>query len=744
MKHGWTKFFVLVLFLMTAFFGASQPAVSQETVPQAVEMASSDPVHVSLLFEEESIQPGHPFWVAVRVQMDDHWHAYWKNPGDAGMAIAINWTLPQGFQEGPTEWPWPARFTLNSMVGFGYEGEAILLTQITPPATLSNEKPVEIAATVRWVVCDDANCLPGESQASMKTKVSTIAPRQDNTAADYFKKARAKLPKKVDTVQAQKKNELIELSFASPSGSKESLSHAYFTPEEIDAIDYKAEGELSQNGGNYTLALRGNGQAGRLKGVAVLVYDQGHAEAIDVDVPIAGIAADQVGIADEKISIKTTAMTSEDFDFGFGWALVLAFMGGMILNLMPCVLPVISLKIMSFVKMAGQSRGLIFKHGIAFSAGVLVSFWTLGGVLITLQSYGQSAGWGFQLQEPLFVALLSAVLLVFGLSLFGVFEMGTSVASWAGQADQGGKKSGITGSFFSGILATAVATPCTGPFLGSAIGFASTLSAPLSLMIFTSLGLGMSAPYFIFSAVPSLMRFMPKPGPWMGTFKELMGFSMLATVLWLVWVFGAETNSLALTVLLGSFFFLSVGCWIYGKWGTPIKSKMTRRISYVLSIACFGLGAYALIMAARSEIAMMSDAGGQIAYADAKHGNAKHVWEKFSPERVEELRKQGIPVFIDFTAKWCLICQANHLVLSTPAVTSKFEELGVVKMKADWTRNDPIITEALRKFGRNGVPLYVYYSGNPTEEPVIMPQVLTPDIVIEHIESSKEIAGIEA
>ena len=330
-------------------------------------------------------------------------------------------------------------------------------------------------------------------------------------------------------------------------------------------------------------------------------------------------------------------------------------------------------------------------------------------------------GWGFQLQEPLFVAGLAAVLVVFSLSLFGVFEFGAIFASWAGQTESDKKTSGLFGSFFSGVLATAVATPCTGPFLGSALGFAVTLEPYLALLIFTALGIGMAFPYLILAAFPSLLRFLPKPGNWMVTFKEVMGFLLLTTVLWLVWVFGAQTDYYAVFLLLTGFLCLAFACWIVGKWGTPIMKKQKRILSTILASLFLLAGAYAVISAATGEATQTTE--------DMSSG-----WEPFSTERVAELQQQGIPVIVDFTAKWCLICQTNHLVFLLPEVDKKLNELGVVRMMADWTRNDPEITKALRDYGRSGVPLYLLFGKTPDQPPMVLPQVLTADIVIGHLD----------
>ncbi len=418
-------------------------------------------------------------------------------------------------------------------------------------------------------------------------------------------------------------------------------------------------------------------------------------------------------------------------------ALVFAFVGGMILNLMPCVLPVMSLKVMSFVKMAGQSRSLTLKHGLMFSLGVILSFWCLALVMLVLRAYGEVVGWGFQLQEPLFIVLLISLLFVLALNLFGVFEWGVFFASWAGQTqvETVRKSSGYGGSFFSGILATAVATPCTGPFLGSAIGFAVTLPIFQSLLVFTSLGLGMCFPYLLLAAFPSYLRFIPKPGAWMEIFKQGMGFLLLATILWLMWVFSAQTDSFSLIYLLIGLLCFSVCAWIYGKACSPVVNRKIRIVAHCF-IILFAILGYKIILIPQS-----SWPSSDTVFTTRSSADHWSDWEDFSPERVAQLRNEGKPILIDFTAKWCLICQANHLVLASDEIKERLEQSGVVKMKADWTKNNPIITQELRKFGRNSVPLYILYGNDQKREPMILPQVLTPSIVTEHLNKIEKVAS---
>lgn len=730
--------FSLALFISSAH---SYSLENETQLSESLPPASSEPVSVALVSEQQSLQPGQPTWVAITMNIENHWHAYWKNPGDAGMAPVITWNLPEGFEIGAVQWPTPTSFKLSTAVGLGYEGKVIFLVQITPPASFVPTSSVEISAEMRWVVCSDSTCLPGDAHLALTLPVNKETAKVDASHTTLFAEARVHIPKKHDIFSAERKEKnCVELTFEA-LGDSPNFHEAYFFPEEKKTIDYKADVTLTRSPDNpkqHTISLKEVESADKpssLKGILVL-NGLSVSEAYDVNIQI-GTNPDHEEISmndqsfaalDDKKSSPASVLTVEnDFEFkgGLGLALVFAFLGGMILNLMPCVLPVISLKVMSFVKLAGESRALIFRHGLAFSFGVLVSFWTLAGVLLVLQAYGRSVGWGFQLQEPIFVAILASGLLIFALSLFGLFEMGTSLISAAGSAR---KKEGLSASFLSGILATAVATPCTGPFLGSAVGFAVTLPAIQAMLIFTFLGLGMSFPYLILAAYPKLLRFMPKAGNWMMAFKELMGFFMLATVLWLVWIFGAQTSSFALSLLLAGFFFMSFACWIYGRWSSPLKPKLTRYTSMFLAALIFGFGGYAVITASSSWAENM---GGPSSNTLTAYANDE--WEEFSVERVAELRKQGIPVFIDFTAKWCLICQTNHMVLTTDEVRQQFNQRGVVKMKADWTKNDSVIAAELRKFGRNSVPLYVLYTGDMEEKPQILPQLLTPEIVVESL-----------
>ena len=719
---------------------------------------SSPHVKVELIQEDETIQPGHPFWVALHFELENDWHVYWKNPGDAGIPITVDWLLPTGFVVSPLQWPYPEKFTSAEMIGFGYANQLTLLAQVTPPAHLDFQSKIDLQARIHWLACSSFNCQPGSTLVSIPLKGDLQPPKKELSSSALFKQGRRNIPRTDINIKTMRKRELLQLDLPQEitTSSGAEIKKLEFFPTQEETIDLSMEPILTEiktetDQITQMINLKETGKEKKyLSGVLVIHKQTGSGEdiqAFEVNSLIESDKTDEIvsmvtpehlssslvnGTAESIEKSVTPSNESFTFEGGFALALAFAFLGGMILNLMPCVLPVMSLKVMSFVKMAGQSRSLTLKHGLMFSFGVILSFWLLASVMLMLRTYGQAVGWGFQLQEPMFVVVLASLLFIFSLNLLGVFEWGMFFASWAGQtqAETAQKKSGegYTSSFLSGVLATAVATPCTGPFLGSAVGFAVTLSIFPSLLIFTFLALGMCFPYLLLSAFPSFLRFIPKPGPWMETFKQLTAFLLLATVLWLLWVFSAQTDSFSLICLLAGFLFFSIGAWIYGKGCSPVTKRSTRLFAFTSVVLFAFIGVETMLFPRASWNSSELSEGGPKPISDQWIG-----WEDFSPERLEQLKKEGTPVFIDFTAKWCLICQANHLVLNSNDVQKQLNTLGVVKMKADWTKSDPVITEALSKYGRNSVPLYVLYGTDQKEQPVILPQVLTPDVVAEHL-----------
>ncbi|MCC5832379.1 MAG: thioredoxin family protein [Chlamydiales bacterium] len=703
-------FFRRVLPLCSLLFLAPLSAAASEA-PSA-----SDPVKAELVAEEQSIQAGRPFWVGVELRMAEGWDTYWMNPGDSGFPTQVNWQLPDGFTAGPLEWPYPETFKSESLVAFGYTDSVLLLSEITPPKNLSAGKHVNLEADVNWLACKDS-CVPGSAHLTLSLPVARGEPLVDAQKTGLFAEARKALPRQLGDdgdLTVQLKRDEIVMNFKPKPGSFGEIEQMQFIPQEAAVIDYAAPQPFHIGKEGITLNVKKNpgSEPEALKGI-LLLSEKGSAvkRAIQVDTPTSSEPSPSIAHHDGVSSLSA--------------ALILAFLGGLILNVMPCVLPVIALKIFGFVKMAHQRRSVILQHGGVFSLGVLISFWILSGALLVLRAYGEGIGWGFQLQEPIFVAILAGILFLLGLSLFGVFELGTSMISVGSKAATA--SSPLKSSFMSGVLATLVATPCTGPLLGPALGFAMTLPPVQALMIFTMMGLGMAFPYLLFSAFPKLVRFLPKPGNWMITFKQLMGFLMMATVVWLVWVFGAQTDNMATFILLAALLILAIGGWIFGRWGAPTRRRLTRTVATFMAALLLFFGGSAVILTAKQhrdiEIASGSDTR-----------LVSDGWEIFSPERVEQLRARGTPVFVDFTAKWCLICQANKAILHSSDLTRAFKEKGVVTMMADWTKKDPVITDQLDKLGRTGVPVYVLYPGDLQQQPYILPQTLSGKVVRNYLE----------
>ncbi len=415
-----------------------------------------------------------------------------------------------------------------------------------------------------------------------------------------------------------------------------------------------------------------------------------------------------------QLEQKAEQHVSDILDYSWALALFFAFVGGIILNGMPCVLPVLSLKLLGMVQHKDLKKSELIKHGFSYTGGVLLSFLIISTTLLFLRDQGQELGWGFQLQSPLFIAFLCGLFFLLALNLWGVFEIGTSLVRFQSLETH---KNSYVSSFLNGILACIVASPCTAPFMGSALGVAITQSWFFSTLIFVSLGLGMALPFLIVCLFPKALNFLPKPGPWMKAFKHILGFSLMATVLWLCWIFGHQTDVNALVKLLVALLILAVGASIKGSWGTLCKPQLTRLIANSVSFAF-------IILA------------GLIVFESTQINSTTLKWEVYSPERFEELRAEGKPVLIDFTATWCLTCQVNKkLALESDSVIKKIKELGIVPMRADWTNQDPVITQTLAGYGRNSIPLYaLHYGTDEFRKPIILPQFLTSQSVIKELE----------
>lgn len=677
-------------------------------------------VAAALIPEVASVAPGKSFTVAVRLRIDKDWHTYWKNSGDSGMPTSVEWRLPEGFTAGELRWPPPDSIEVGGIVSYGYHDEVWLLSDITVSDRWQGPEAV-IGAKVGWLMCKE-ECIPGD--VSLELKLPRGDGQVDAGRMAEFSEARAVMP-----LPARRSDWAVEAHASGPKGivlrltpgeEGAALKGAYFFAEDSSLIDHAAKQAVVTRGGVRELALSlsavAEGLPERLKGVLALDRGPGGSIALEIDAPVRR--------SPPPSPDRRPRMAKED-DVPLTMALLFAFIGGLVLNVMPCVLPVISLKVFSFMRQGGDRPRIIMIHSLIFSIGVVASFLALAGLLIALRTAGQAIGWGFQFQSPTFVAAMCALVFVLSLSLFGVFVVGGSLmGAGAGLT----AREGVTGSFFSGVLATTLATPCTAPFMGAALGFAIAQPAVITLAVFAALGAGMAAPYLVLAANPALLKRLPKPGPWMETFKQATGFLMMGTAVWLLWVFGSTRSPEAVVRLVAFLLMLGFGCWLVGRFGGPVRGAASRFSAWLSAAIIAILGWVWLVVPA----AGMEGAGVPVA---EKRGGI--VWVPYSPAALEEVLSTDKPVFVDFTAEWCLTCKVNERVALAPAQTvALFRERGIIAMKADWTARDPEITRALESFGRSGVPLYVYYPPGKRDKPVVLPEIITPGIVRRAIEEN--------
>lgn len=718
-------------------------------------------VQVELVARQAAVQPGQPFWVALRVEHDAPWHTYWLNAG-TGYPTSLAWTLPEGFSAGPIVWPAPhtVKDTAGNVTGNGYEGTVHLFVQITPPATLAVGSTVQLRAAADWLMCAES-CMPGDAKVALTLPVAAD-PGAENAAVA---KAFADLPRDPAPwgVSARRDGAKVFLTLTAPQGAAAAhVPEGLHFFEEQALIDYAAPQTVTAGKGTWSLELAtvadAPADAARLKGLLVAkngwTAGEGYA-ALAVDVPLAAAKAAGAsvtaavgsptggateasapapggsGAAGAGATASVGATDGAAASTGLLGTVLLAFLGGVVLNLMPCVFPVLGIKVLGFVNQAGSDRGKVVLHGLVFTAGVLASFWALAGALLALRAGGEQLGWGFQLQSPAFVYGMAVFMLVFALNLSGLFEVGLS-ATGAGAGLQ--SQEGLGGSFFTGMLATLVATPCSAPFLAPALGAALALSAVESLVVFTAIAVGLSAPYLLLSLFPSAVKLLPRPGAWMETFKQLMAFPLYATVGWLVWVLAAQTagDDYGLLMILFAFVLVAMAAWAYGRFGQahgkPSRQRWGTAAALALLVGGVALGWPQPPPAVGSSSTGAGGASGKGAYAVA--------WQPWSPEAVAAAQAAGRTIYVDFTARWCATCQTNKAaVFSSSEVLAELARRDVLLLKADWTNKDPRITQELAKFQRSAVPFNVIYHPGQAA-PRVLPELLTPGIVLDALRSA--------
>ena len=677
--------------------------------------AETGQVKAQLIASVDAVHPGDEILVGVNQRIIPHWHTYWINPGDSGLPTTIAYQLPAGATVGEIQWPTPEVITLGPVTNYGYENEVTLLSTIKVPGDSVIGGAFPIKAQVKWLVCEEV-CIPQKVELELALPVVSLGVDTGN-GSPLIKTARATLPVSSPwPISLAHNKQALVLSITGTERAFAAISKVRFYPDKWGRVVHSAEQPWQISGNTLTLKLQ--------PGDAPLALGENLTGVLTVTEDSSGKRVTRgfsVNIVGSALAASSVTLLSEQPDLVLASALLLAFLGGVILNLMPCVFPILSIKALSLIKHAHQSPVQTRLQGLAYTLGILASFALLGGVLIALRAGGVQIGWGFQFQSPLFVLAVAYLIFAVGLSLSGVFTIGGSVAG-IGSSLAG--RSGYSGSFFTGVLATIVATPCTAPFMGAALGFALTQPPVVLLAVFVCLGLGLALPYLLLSFWPFLQRSLPKPGAWMDKLKQGLAFPMYGAAVWLVWVLAQQAGINAVAVALGGMVVIAFAAWLYEF--SKYTGKMAQRSGSGVAGLALGLvlvgGYFGVATAVPAAICLNSESATN--------------YEPYSAARLSELRSAGKPVFINLTAAWCISCLVNEKVaLSQRSVIDTFKSAGITYLKGDWTNRDAEITKILAEFGRSGVPLYVFYPAGAenSTHPVVLPQLLTPEIVTQAV-----------
>ena len=736
------------------FTGLSATLLLNSALLVAQSKPSRDPSphsDVALVSDVSAAQPGKTITVAIRLTLDPHWHTYWINPGDAGLPLTVKWTNPTGVTAGALKFPTPHLTPQPPLMSYGYEGEVLVLADLTVPASASVGSTLHLAGSADWLACAEV-CLPATGPLALDIPIAAAATGAPTQSAAAVTMARTQLPASSAgwTSRAWPTADGYTLTVIR-SGDATALPAPYFFIDTSDVLEYAPPQRVAQRGDTLVFSLTRAKfepvKPAALRGVlaADVVGESQRGWQIDArmtaTVPAAlrtraeamlaestsraiGGAGEAAPVADPNAE-AVTALPDTNADMSLIAAIAFAFIGGLLLNLMPCVFPVLSVKVLGVLEHGGAgdpTRGR--RHGLAFGAGVLLSFWILAGALMLLRAGGEGLGWGFQLQSPAVVGILALLMFALGLNLSGVFEIGLTLT----RLGAAGAGKGYGDSLLTGGLAVLVAAPCTAPFMGAALGFALVQPAFIGMLVFTALGIGLALPFVVLTSMPQLLRFLPRPGPWLETLKQLFAFPLYATVVWLLWVFGQQVGMNALAVLMLAMIVLALGAWLWAR-GVRADRRSTR-----VAAAGLMLGAAAMSVAGSRMTAAPVAVAGTASATAARGDGARATWEPYTAERVSQLQAEGRPIFIDFTAAWCLSCQVNErIALRTDAVSEAFARGNVALLRADWTSRDDAITKVLASFGRSGVPLYVLYPADKSRSPSILPAVLTPGMVVEAV-----------
>lgn len=634
-------------------------------------------VKASLLSNTSAVVPGQSFEVGLLLEMAPGWHTYWEYSGDAGLPIEMAWKLPAGFQAGPIQWPVPeAKLEPGDIQTYAYSERVLLPVKISPPKEVSGS--ITLKADVSWLVCKDT-CVPGDAKVEISLPVGEKA---DPVHADLFEEFRAMIPSKNASP--------FSLEWTSKAGNLELHINGLASAQLPELFPLPRDGQTAARP-KFLPPDRFEISGSEFHGV--LAIGQGDER--------------RAWVVDSNLRATTAP---QSLGLGLWVALFYGFLGGIILNLMPCVLPVISLKIFGFIHQAGNSRIQILSHGLAFAAGIFTWFLGLAVAIVFLKSAGTQATWAFQFQNPWFNVVIGTLVFVFALNLAGVFEV-ILPGRAATTLEKTGDTTGLGGSFFQGVFATLLATPCTAPFLGSALGFAFSQSSLVIFAMFAAIATGMSLPYLLLTAQPGWMRFLPRPGAWMERLKQFMAFPLFATLVWILLILGGQRGVDGIVWFCAFLLCAALACWLYGAFHGNTPAALLAAIIFCSS-AGFFLGEK---------------------FAHSGQINSEGIpWMPFSKDRLKTELAAGRTVFVDFTADWCITCKFNEkTAIDTAAVRALLHEKKIVPIKADWTNANPEITEALKNFGRVGVPFYVIYANGNTSSPIILPELLTEAILVD-------------
>jgi thiol:disulfide interchange protein len=712
----------------------AQAAVARDRSPHS---------DIVLVAPSTAAAPGSTITVAAYLTLDKGWHTYWLNPGDAGLPLKVKWSLPDGVTAGPLRFPTPHLAPQPPLMSYGYENAVLVLADIIVPDTVPVGTTLALRGTAEWLACAE-QCLPAAGDLSLDLPV-----RSQSTGTSWAARiaaTRTQLPQQPAnwTATAALADSVFTVTIVAPNTASAAWPSPYVFVDSEYTVDHAAVQRIARRGDTTVIAIRQSPFATaappRIRGLFTGDTRAAQPQSWLIDAPLqshggAAIARSAAllasagvittggvgGSATPAADIATTNTTpdasvpSPTADMSLIAAIAFAFIGGLLLNLMPCVFPVLSIKVLALLQQGGADTAHSRRHGFAFAAGVLASFWLLAGTLMALRAGGEQLGWGFQLQSPPAVAALAVLMFALALNLSGVFEIGMSLTR-LGAAGGGGS---YRDSVLTGLLAVAVAAPCTAPFMGAALGYALVQPAAVGLLVFTALGVGLALPFVVLTSVPALLRYLPTPGPWLETLKQFFAFPLYATVVWLLWVFGQQVGVDGLAVVLLALILVALAGWTWSR-GARADRATVRATALVLGAAA--------IATAFTGASRMPARPAQIAAVDG--------WQPYSADKVRELRAQGRAVFIDFTAAWCLSCQVNERVaLRTSAVREAFLKGDVALLRADWTSRDEGITATLASFGRSGVPLYVLYprgAGAAT----VLPAVLSPGMVVDAVQAA--------